>query len=87
MLFGDRFYLPVVLADAIRERADLLQDGPEGRHERLRNVSGRFVVEAPCGALGQAGPEGLDRSLGTWFTSWVRLPTNACLERIKAIWA
>jgi hypothetical protein len=62
VLLGDRLQLPVVVPDALRQRADLLKDGPERRHERLGDVLGRLVVEASGRALGQAGPEGLDRS-------------------------
>ena len=40
-----------------------------------------------AGHLGKRCPEGLDRSLGTWFTSCVRHPTNASRERIKAMCA
>ena len=87
MLQGDRLQLSVVVSDALGERSDLLQDGLERRQKRLRDVLGRPLVEGPCGALGQAGPEGLDRPLGTWFASCVRQSTNACLERIMAMWA
>jgi hypothetical protein len=45
------------------------------------------VVEAPRRTLGQASPEGFDRSLGTWFTSCVRVLTSASRERIMARWA
>src|SRR3954454_635886 len=62
MLFGDRIKLSVVSTDALGERADLLQDGPQSRTKRLGDVLGRSLVEAPCGAFGQASPEGLDRS-------------------------
>jgi hypothetical protein len=66
----------------------LLQDGTQGRQKRLWNVRGGFVVEAPCRALmGQAGPEGLERPSYPGLTSCVRQSTNACLERIMAIWA
>jgi hypothetical protein len=85
---ADLLQPPVVLADALGERSDLLQDGLERWQKRLRDVLGRPLVEGPCGALmGQAGPEGLDCSLGTWFTSCVRHPISACLERIMAMWA
>jgi hypothetical protein len=57
---GDPLQLSVVFADALGERADLLQDGSEGRQKRLRDVLRGVLVEAPRRALGQAGPEGLD---------------------------
>jgi hypothetical protein len=80
MLFGDGLQLSVVAADAFRKRADLLQDGTQSRQERRGDVFGGPLVEGPCGALGQAMAEGLDRSLGTWFTSCVRQPISACLK-------
>ena len=54
---------------------------------RVFVVLGRLVVETDRRALGQPASEGFDRSLGTWFTSCVRESTNACLERIRAMWA
>ena len=38
VLFRDRLQLAIVLADALRERADLLEDGPQGRQKRLGDV-------------------------------------------------
>jgi hypothetical protein len=38
MLFRDGFQLALVVADALGERSDLLQDGPQGRLKRLRYV-------------------------------------------------
>ncbi len=51
-----------VVADALCQRADRLKDGPKGRPERLGDVLRRSLMEASRRALGQAGPEGLDRS-------------------------
>ena len=84
-LFGDLLQLPLVVSDALGERSDLPQDGFERRRKRFGDVLLGSLVEASGRALGQARPEGFDRPLGTWFTSCVRHPTNACLERIKAM--
>ena len=62
VLFRDRIQLSVVGSDALRKRADLLQDGPKGRQKRLGDVLFGPLVEAPGRALGQASPEGFDRS-------------------------
>jgi hypothetical protein len=44
--FGDLLQLSVVIADALCQGADLLQDGTQSRHEYLGYMLGRFVVEA-----------------------------------------
>jgi hypothetical protein len=59
---GDGHQSPVVLADALTQRADLLQDGPEGRHKRFGDVLGRPLVEVPRQTFGQAMTEGLHHS-------------------------
>ena len=84
MLLRDRFQLSLLVADTLRKRADRLEDGSESRPKRLGNVLGRSLVEAPGRALGQAGPEGFDSPLGTWFTSCVRVLTSASRERMIA---
>ena len=38
VLFRDRLQLALVVPDALRKRADLLQDGPEGRTQGLGDV-------------------------------------------------
>ncbi len=53
--FGDGFQSSIVVPDALGERADLLDDGSQGRPKRPGDVLGRSFVEAPCRALGQAG--------------------------------
>src|SRR5215203_684519 len=87
VLLGDRFELSVVSADALGERADRLEDRLESRTQGLRYVLGCPLVEGPCGALGQAMAEGLDRSPNVvdQLTSCVRVPTSASRERIKAM--
>src|SRR5215218_7641305 len=52
----DPLQLSVVLAYALGERADLLQDGTQGRQKHLRDVLRGVLVEAHRRALGQAGP-------------------------------
>ena len=59
VLLADRFQPTVNRADTLREGADRLQDGAQGRPERLGDVLGRLVVEASCRALGQLSTEGL----------------------------
>jgi hypothetical protein len=51
-----------VIPDALGERADLLEDGTQGRHEPLGDVLFGPLVEAPGRTLGQPSSEGLDRS-------------------------
>jgi hypothetical protein len=46
-LLSDRLQLSVVLADALGERADLLQDGTQSRPKRLGDVLLGPLVEAP----------------------------------------
>jgi hypothetical protein len=62
VIFSDRLQLVFVISDALRQRADRLQDGLKGWPECLRQMLGDFVVEAPCRTLGQAMTEGFDRS-------------------------
>src|SRR5215212_9108588 len=63
VLFSDRLQLLLVVADALRQRAYLLQDGLERWHERLGDMLSGSLVEASRRTFGQASPEGLDRSL------------------------
>jgi hypothetical protein len=62
VLLRDRLQLPLVVADALAQRADLLQDGLERWHERLGDVLSGSLVEASGRTFGQATTEGLERS-------------------------
>src|SRR5215216_3045098 len=53
--------LTVVLLDVSRHRGDSLEQGFEGRPQRLRHVRARLLVESGRRALGQTSPEGLGR--------------------------
>jgi hypothetical protein len=79
-LFSDGFQLSIVVADTLCQRAYLIQDGSEGRPQRLWYVLRPSVVEAPRRALGQAMTEGFDRS-----SNVMRQPTNASRERMMAM--
>jgi hypothetical protein len=48
--------------------------------------SGALLWKLLAGHLGKRPPKDLTVPR-TWLTSWVRLATSACLERIRAMWA
>ena len=59
MLFGDRLQLAIVFADAPCERADRLEEEPEGRQERLGMCSGALLWKLAAGHLGSLAPKDL----------------------------
>jgi hypothetical protein len=81
LLFSDSLQLSVVFSDAPCERADRLEEGPEGRQESLGNVLGRLVMETHRRTLGQMGSKGFDRSLGAHFPANFREPCQREVRR------
>src|SRR5215211_99363 len=61
-LLGYAFQPAVILPDMLGQGGDGLQDRPQGWHKLLGQVLCDPVVEAFCGAFGEASPKRLDRS-------------------------
>jgi hypothetical protein len=67
VLLRDRLQLPLVVPDPLGQRADLLQDGLEGRQKRLGDVlSAALLWKLLAGHLGKRAPKDLTapRTLG-----------------------
>jgi hypothetical protein len=69
----------------VSAKRDRLQDGPEGRPERIRGMCSEALLwKLTAGHLGNLPPKDFTAPR-TWFTNCVRQLTNACRERMMAI--
>ena len=83
----DRLQLPLVVSDALCERAYLCsKTGSRAGKSASGMCSAALLWKLLAGHLGKRAPKDLTAPR-TWLTSCVRQLTNACRERIKAIWA